>query len=314
EVQETVKSNAQDLIKICLETNNIQLLVEICFYSIRNQELGEYGNITFSRLNSYRETLDYLHQVNTKYVKKIQLLLTHGSVLRHYCFSQNKISWMEYWPLMQDALCFYYRALQAATQINHSMHMLNSIAYSFRFMLNSFKFVHSHDIYSDEYYFFVGDMVGRFLKKFIHFNDNFDVKKLNDEEKKIYMSICYQAPLVLPLYIINNNTIPIEFQNFQAAFSDKFKRLNQAYKDNFKSMKKKDFFDEIQPAIQLMVFLKKERSDIFNNHLNIIQDHLFFVKTHMKIIDKKRNRFGKKYKRSNMDKTIERFHKLIEDA
>jgi len=85
-------------------------------------------------------------------VRRLQVLLTKGSIHRHFC-RQEQITWSEFRQHMEDGWECYLRALRSALALNHTFHALNAVSYLMDFCTKSLRFGglrEAHDVIGEK--------------------------------------------------------------------------------------------------------------------------------------------------------------------
>jgi hypothetical protein len=134
---------ARELIEFGLKIENIQLLCDSLFYLVRSREYRK-GRTSYPEVLGYRAALKFIEENQGRTVMRLQVLLTQGSVHRHYC-RQDKLGWEEFRQHMEDGLGCYERALRSAATHRHTLHMLNATSYMMDFCVKSLRHAGNHE-------------------------------------------------------------------------------------------------------------------------------------------------------------------------
>ncbi len=125
------KQLSQEIVRYGSRTGNLQLICDGIFYWVRSQELRtqiQKSRFTHRDVGIYRTALGVLERSQVKTVRRWQLLLTQGSVHRHYC-RRSDLAWPQFEQHMKMSFEFYRRSARSALVEGHVLHTLNAISY-----------------------------------------------------------------------------------------------------------------------------------------------------------------------------------------
>ena len=125
-----------ELTEIALTVENLAMLSNALFYYSRSHEYS-LGRVSHRDVLRYLLALEFIEKTSPS--RRIQALLTQGSIHRHFCRSQD-IEWPEFWEHMEAGTKLYLRAFESARVGNHITHELNAVSYMMDFCLKSLRF------------------------------------------------------------------------------------------------------------------------------------------------------------------------------
>lgn len=138
-----VQELSRELLRIGMEFQNIQLVSDAIFYIARLQELRK-GRTNPSEVLDYRTALRFIEEAQGRTVMRIQILLTQGSIHRHFCRQEN-IGWTDFYQNMEDGFACYRRAFKSALVQKHVLHTLNATSYMIDFCIKGLRFLDDND-------------------------------------------------------------------------------------------------------------------------------------------------------------------------
>lgn len=97
------------------------------------------GRTSSSDVLSYLAPLHFLEHAPKTSTRRLQILLTQGSVHRHFA-RQEELEWVIYQQHLDDAFDCYTRALKSAQSQDHLLHTLNAVSYMMLFCLKALRF------------------------------------------------------------------------------------------------------------------------------------------------------------------------------
>ncbi len=138
-----IKKLSQELIAIGLKLQNVQLVCEGLFYYVRSQELHA-GKKDYSEVLQYRAALEFVEQAQGRTVMRMQVLLTMGSIYRHFC-REGELPWSEFRQNLDEGWGYYRRAYRSAFAHRHPRHMLNATSYLIDFCRKALRYADEKD-------------------------------------------------------------------------------------------------------------------------------------------------------------------------
>ena len=144
EALQLITVSARETIAYSANVENLQGICDALFYYVRSQELLQ-GPLSDSAVEGYAAALEFVEQNRRRRVRRLQILLTHGSLHRHAC-RRNDIAWEDFRRHMDTAFIWYGRAFKSASDQNHLQHKLGALCYMSDFCLKAMRFAASGDM------------------------------------------------------------------------------------------------------------------------------------------------------------------------
>jgi hypothetical protein len=187
-----IRQLSGELVMEGVRVENIQLICDALFYSVRSQELGQ-SRTSCADVLSHLDALRFVEETSLRKGMRLQILLTEGSVHRHFC-RQDHVPWAEFGEHFKAGLLCYSRAFRSALAQGDVMHILNSVAYMIDFCMKALRFPDEMDARA-----VVRSRVPGVLADVHRIQADVACRIRGTEEKTIYGSICGSYPLVLYL-------------------------------------------------------------------------------------------------------------------
>ena len=213
-----------ELIKSASAVENLVMISNASFYYVRSHEY-QMGRESFKRASyydilHYTSALKFVEEVSPS--RRLQALLTQGSIHRHFCRRQD-IEWPEFQEHMEKGMKLYRRAFESATAGNHTTHQLNAVSYMLDFCVKSLRFAGNSDARKTIVQVCKGkDMIECADKIIGELSPNIT----RETDKDIMRSIQLSYPLLS--YVINVSNLKISTSDL-----DKVKQSFDVYTDSF---------------------------------------------------------------------------------
>lgn len=143
EAYQLIQALSQELIATGMKLQNIQLVCDGLFYFVRSQELHD-GKKDYSEVLRYRAALRFVEQAQGRTIMRMQVLLTMGSIHRHFC-REGSLTWIEFRQNLDEGWEFYQRAFKSALAHHHARHMLNAATYMADFCVKALRYADNNE-------------------------------------------------------------------------------------------------------------------------------------------------------------------------
>jgi hypothetical protein len=138
--RELVERHARALVAVGFESQNLQLVCDALFYYVRSRELLT-ARTSYADVVGLRSALRFVGAAQWRRGRRIQLLLTEGSLHRHFC-TQPEIGWGEFRQHLEDGLYCYRLALRSAVAQRRPDHVRTAISYMMDLCIKAASVVH----------------------------------------------------------------------------------------------------------------------------------------------------------------------------
>lgn len=133
-----IVASASEVIRCAARVENLQAICDALFYAVRSQEL-EYTAPSDEDIRGYGAALEFVERNRRRRARRLQILLTHGSLHRHVCRRQD-IEWDIFHRHLDTAFIWYCRAFKSAAVQNHLQHKLNALCYMADLCMKAMRF------------------------------------------------------------------------------------------------------------------------------------------------------------------------------
>ena len=198
EIYTRIKEHTIEYIKEGLRVENIQAVCDGLYCYSRAQELRKKSLAQYSSVLDYFTVLKYVENApRTRARQRIKIVLTQGSIFRHYC-ENNELKWNEFLPAFEKAVLLYSRAFQAAISQRHSMHIGNATSYMMELCRLSLRYYNEPNAL---------DIIAENLEKTIQVVDKVEKNLENllswETEENIYSTIRRNFPALLYAHLVS---------------------------------------------------------------------------------------------------------------
>ena len=135
---ELIRSHSRELIRTGFDAEDIQLICDGMFYYVRSQELSR-ARVSYTDVLGYRSALQFISAVQGRVGRRLQLLLTEGSLHRHFC-REDDLPWEEFRRHMEDGVTCYVRAFRSALARGRCRYVLDAVSYICDFCFKSLRY------------------------------------------------------------------------------------------------------------------------------------------------------------------------------
>jgi hypothetical protein len=139
-----IRQLSRELIESGLGLENYQLVCDALFYCVRSQECREW-DIPYDEAVECLRVIRFLEDIEGRFRRRLQILLTQGSIHMRFFCSQKNIKWEKFQQHMAEGFECYLRALKSAESQPNVMHILNSACYLMELCLKSLCFAGDKD-------------------------------------------------------------------------------------------------------------------------------------------------------------------------
>jgi len=190
---------AKGLILEGLRVENVSLICDGLFHYVRAQEM-KAARVSCREVLSYRAALKFVEDApRTRVRQRLKILLTQGSVHRHFCRDGN-LTWVEFAPHFDEGIERYLRAFRSAQAHNHTLHLLNAASYMINLCLTALRF--REELGAGE---ILLARVTQIVPLVSWLQDHLVVGELWEGEKLIFSNVRRNFPLLLYLSLIGNS-------------------------------------------------------------------------------------------------------------
>ena len=123
-----IREFATEVISYGLLQQNVKLMSDALFFYVRSQELAGANRLTLDDTTRYLAAMNYLESLPTGLGRRLQLLLTHGSIYRHFC-RKSDLEWDEFEVHRSIGFSIYQRVVKSSFAQSNIRHLLNAISY-----------------------------------------------------------------------------------------------------------------------------------------------------------------------------------------
>jgi ABC-type oligopeptide transport system ATPase subunit len=129
---------AAELIDYGFTMENVAAICDGLFYFVRSRELAQ-RQFSSASIKSYDQGLTFVEKHRWWRARRLQILLTHGSLHRHAAM-RGEVEWEEFSRHHDAAFAWYERAFKSAKAHNNEQHVLNALAYMSGLLLKAMRF------------------------------------------------------------------------------------------------------------------------------------------------------------------------------
>ena len=133
-----IEASCRHLIEYAARAENHQAICDALFYFVRSKELT-HASMRESDVADYGAALEFVELSRKRRVRRLQVLLTRGSLHRHACRGPD-ILWDVFRRHMDAGFIWYRRTLRSALAQNHLLHQWNALSYMVDFCLKATRF------------------------------------------------------------------------------------------------------------------------------------------------------------------------------
>lgn len=225
-----IQTLSRELIETGIKLQNIQLVCDGLFYFVRSQEFRK-GRTAYSEVLGYRAAMKFVEEAQGKTVMRLQILLTQGSIHRHFC-RQDNLTWGEFQQNLDDGFECYLRAFKSALAQKHIMHTLNATAYMTDFCLKALRFVDNKN---------AGNLLLEKIQEVIEYvhkvKEEIALNIQGEEEQSIFANIQQTYPILFYIITVSYPTISVEAKellkgHFKVYVKDILNKMNTRQNPN----------------------------------------------------------------------------------
>jgi hypothetical protein len=279
DIFELVRQLARELLEINVVTENTAHVGDALFYYVRAIEIRKGATeLTSSEVQTYLSMLQFIENIPGLGRRRLQTLLTQGSVIRHFC--RTRLDWRVYSMYMDEAFQFYKMALLSAIAQNNYTHILNPISYMQLFCIQALRYVKDDELASMPIFARKCRNVYEDTKEIVEKLDPSSLRK--GLELTLYDTVC-QNILILR-YVIwvtctEQHSVTSEQieQGFRQLVNDYIKKIDDRTSKNLP----KSLAQLLNALYRAFIFGKKYREERHNVLINLLQPifPIFFEKT-----------------------------------
>lgn len=138
---ELITAYATELIAYAVSVENVPAICDGLFYFVRSRELRQ-REFSPASVNAYSVALTLVEKSRRWRARRLQVLLTHGSLHRHAAMCAS-VGWEDFLQHHDAAFNWYRRALRSAAAQHNEQHVLNALAYMSGLVIKALRFAPS---------------------------------------------------------------------------------------------------------------------------------------------------------------------------
>lgn len=189
EASELIQSLSRKCIEFGIAHGNLQMICDGLFYICRLSERSSAP--TSTKVTGYRSALSFIDGAQGRPSRRLQVLLTLGSVHRHFC-AQHGVGWSMFRQHMQDALAAYQRVLRSGKVYGRVDYVLISLSCTMDLCLKACRLASNEDDAS-----FVIDQCASTIRSANQVEDLLSNRVVGWEGENTFTSVRLAYPLVL---------------------------------------------------------------------------------------------------------------------
>jgi hypothetical protein len=257
---------SRELLEEGMKLENLPLICDALFYYARSQEYRT-GRESYSDVLGYLAALEFIERATAW--RRIQILLTQGSVHRHYCRAQ--LPWDEFVQHMEEGFKFYSRSFLSAVAQKEITHILNSTAYMIDFCLKSLRFSSKNMMIFHK----VVDKCQKTLERSKDVITNHASNIVRAGDKNIFRSVQNGYPILLYICTLadpNRDGASVEI--LKQSFGDYIESLLEEMNSNGSSRNDRNVARVLDNMYYTFVFGKEYVSQMHNRFISELQPSL----------------------------------------